>query len=259
MIADRLRDEEQIRKSMVFPYQLLVAYLNTTDVPTPIKEALQDAMEIAVSNVPSFDGKVYVFPDVSGSMSGASVTGNRGSATSAVRCIDVAALIAASVLRNNKEAEVIPFEGDICNVTLNPRDSIMTNAQKLAAIGGGSTNCSAPLALLNRRKAKGDLLIYVSDNESWADHWIHGNSYTWGTRNKGTVTVGEWAEFKKRNPKVKMVCIDLCANTSTQANESKDILNVGGFSDNVFTQIRDFVTGDMDSGHWVGEVERISI
>ena len=40
----------------------------------------------------------------------------------------------------------------------------MTNAQALAKIGGGGTNCSAPLALLNKERASVDLVILVSDN-----------------------------------------------------------------------------------------------
>ena len=60
------------------------------------------------------------------------------------------------------------------NVRLNPRDSIMTNAEKLADIGGGGTACSAPLRLLNHEKARVDMVIIVSDNESWADQ-VHGH------------------------------------------------------------------------------------
>ena len=45
-----------------------------------------------------------------------------------MRCIDVAALVAASILRQNPRAEVIPFESDVVNVQLNGRDSVMTNA-----------------------------------------------------------------------------------------------------------------------------------
>ena len=51
----------------------------------------------------------------------------------------------------------------------NPRDSIMTNAKTLASFGGGGTNCSAALEYVNRKAGKGDLVIYVSDNESWVD------------------------------------------------------------------------------------------
>ena len=62
-----------------------------------------------------------------------------------MRCIDVAALVAAAVLRKNPTAEVLPFEHGVVPVELNPRDSVMTNAAKLASIGGGGTNCSAPV------------------------------------------------------------------------------------------------------------------
>jgi len=66
----------------------------------------------------------------------------------------MAALVAAAVLRKNPRTEVLPFECDVVKVNLNSRDSVMTNAAKLASVGGGGTNCSAPLALLDRRKAK---------------------------------------------------------------------------------------------------------
>jgi len=165
LIADRLRDPKAIAKARVFPYQLMVAYTMASanaDIPKEVCDALQDAMEIAIANVPAIEGRVFVCPDVSGSMS-SPVTGYRKGATTAVRCIDVAALVAAAVLRKNPRAEVLPFECDVVKVNLNSRDSVMTNATKLAAVGGGGTNCSAPLALLNRRKAKGDLVIFISD------------------------------------------------------------------------------------------------
>lgn len=250
LIADRLRDEEQIAKVKVFPYQLLAAFLNVDGVPPDITEALQDAMEISLKNVPEIAGRVWVFPDVSGSMS-SPITGARGSATSKVRCIDIAALVAAAFLRQNKTSGIIPFEGGICPIAINPRDSVMTNAKKLASIGGGSTNCSAPLAELNRKGESGDLIVYVSDNESWVD----SNRYRYG----GTGTMQQWELFKRRNPKAKMVCIDIQANASTQAQENKDIMNVGGFSDDVFTLIEEFYTGRLGSDHWVGEIQKISL
>ena len=218
-------------------------------VPARIKNALQDAMELAIGNVPEMDGKVYVLPDVSGSMS-SPVTGYRSGSSSAVRCIDVAALVAAAVLRKNPDGEVIPFEQDIVSVKLNPRDAVMTNAQALAAIGGGGTNCSAPLAALNRRKAKGDLVIYVSDNESWMDGRGVG---------RGTATMAEWTDFKARNPRAKLVCIDIQPNAHTQAPDRNDILNVGGFSDAVFDVIAAFASGKGGADHWVRVIEAVEV
>ncbi|HRH41514.1 MAG TPA: TROVE domain-containing protein [Pyrinomonadaceae bacterium] len=252
-IANRLRDVEAIKKAKVFPYQLLSAYSaasNNAEIPRAITEALQDALEIATENVPAINGKIYVLPDVSGSM-GSAVTGYRKGSTSTVRCIDVAGLVASALLRKNPLAEVLPFENSVVNIALNPRDSVMTNAQKLASIGGGGTNCSAPLRDLNKTKARGDLVIYVSDNESWMD-----TNRTW---NSGTETMKQWNEFKSRNKDAKLVCIDIQPNATTQTQERADILNIGGFSDQVFTLISEFAGGRMNAEHWVGVIKTVEI
>jgi 60 kDa SS-A/Ro ribonucleoprotein len=255
LIADRLRDERAIRKARVFPYQLLAAYLNANggQIPSVVREALQDAMEIAIGNIPNVEGKVYVFPDISGSMH-SPVTGYRKGATSKVRCVDVAALVAAAVLRRNPRAEVIPFESKALEISLNPRDSVMTNAEKLASLPCGGTNCSAPLALLNGRKARGDLVVYVSDSESWIDAPSYGR-FGGGA----TETMTQWAEFKRRNQQARMVCIDIQPYGTVQAQEREDILNVGGFSDQVFDLITEFAAGRLSDEHWVGVIEAIEL
>jgi 60 kDa SS-A/Ro ribonucleoprotein len=248
-VAAKLRDPQAVAKARVLPYQLMAAYTATgAEVPHVVKEALQDAMELALANVPVFEGRVVVCPDVSGSMS-SPVTGHRGSATTAVRCIDVAALVAAAVLRRNADARVLPFETKVVSLQLNSRDSVMTNATKLAAVGGGGTSCSAPLALLNREKAQADLVVLVSDNESWTDP----------VRGRGTATVQEWAAFKERNPKARMVCIDIQPYATTQTQECDDVLNIGGFSDEVFKLLAVYAAGGLGADHWVGVIEETSI
>lgn len=254
LIADRLRDREAIKRARVFPYQLLAAYRmaeNNREIPGEITEALQDAMEIAIENVPEIAGRVYVLPDVSGSMS-SPVTGHRKGSTTAVRCIDIAALVSAAILRKNPTAEVLPFEHSVVSkLRLNPRDSVMTNADKLAKVGGGGTNCSAPLVQLNRRKAAGDLVIYVSDNESWID-----TNRTW---NSGTETMKQWNEFRSRNPQARLVCIDIQPYSHTQAQERADVLNIGGFSDHVFEVVSEFAKGTLGAEHWVGVIESVEL
>ena len=251
LIAARLRDAKAIAKARVFPYQLMVAFTMAQankDIPREVCDALQDAMEIALANVPAIEGRVYVCPDVSGSMSSA-VTGYRKGATTAVRCIDVAALFAAAVVRKNPQAEVLPFECDVVNITLNSRDSVMTNAARLASIGGGGTNCSAPLALLNRSKAKGDLVIFISDYESWVD----------AGAGRGTAMMREFNAFKERNPAARLACIDVQPYRTVQAIEREDILNVGGFSDQVFDVISEFARGELNADHWIGVIESMAL
>lgn len=256
IVANRLRNPEAIKRARVFPFQLMSAFMAAQankGIPREITDALQDAMEIAVENVPKIDGKVYVFPDISGSMQ-SPVTGYRKGASTAVRCVDVAALFSAAILRKNPDAEIMPFESKIVDVRLNPRDSITTNAEKLSNLPFGGTNCSAPLIELNRRKADGDALIYISDNESWIDTPIYGRF-----GGSPTETMKQWNEFKSRNNDAKLVCIDIQPYGHTQAQERRDILNVGGFSDQVFTLVSEFANGNLDDGHWVGVIERVVI
>ncbi|HTG92427.1 MAG TPA: hypothetical protein VL866_07570 [Pyrinomonadaceae bacterium] len=251
LIADRLRDAKAIAKARVFPYQLMVAYTMAkanANIPNEVCDALQDAMEIAIANVPTIEGRVFVCPDVSGSMS-SPATGYRKGATTAVRCIDVAALVAAAVLRKNSRTEVLPFEHNVVKVDLNSRDSVMTNAARLTAIGGGGTNCSAPLAQLNRRKATGDLVIFISDYESWVD----------ADGGRGTATMKEWNAFKQRNPNARLACIDVQPYRTVQAVERDDILNVGGFSDQVFDVISEFGRGQLNADHWIGVIESVAV
>ena len=248
MVTEKLRDKAAIRRARVLPYQLLTAYQATSEqMPSEIREALQDAMETAVQNVPAIQGKVVVCPDVSGSMH-SPATGYRGSATSKTRCIDIAALVSAAMLRTNPQARVIPFEQITVNVKLNPRDSIMTNAEKLANVGGGGTACSAPLAMLNREKADVDLVVIVSDNESWAD-----DSQRWGGK---TSLMKEWNILKQRCPEAKLVCLDIQPYTTAQARNRQDILNIGGFSDQVFSLIGSFAERGMGTDFWVEEIEK---
>ena len=248
-IAARLSDAEAIARARVFPFQLLAAFRAVdAAVPAAVCRAIEDAMELAIANIPIVDGQIYVCPDVSGSMR-SPISGTRKGATTAVRCVDGAALIASAFIRRNPTAEVLPFEDDVVSLRLSARDSVMTNAERLAAVGGGGTSVSAPLALLNRRKATGDLVVIVSDNESWVD----------ATRARGTATLQEWNVFRSRNPQARLVLIDLQPSRTTQAVEREDILNVGGFSDQVFELVSEFAAGRLQGDHWVGVINEIAL
>ena len=157
--------------------------------------------------------------------------------------------MAAAVLRKNSSAAVLPFSDDVIRVDLNARDSVMTNAGKLASIGGGGTNCSAPVRLLNALRKNADLVLFVSDNESWVDRG----------RGLGTALMAEWSAFRERNPKARLVCLDIQPNQTTQAAERADILNIGGFSDQVFEVISAFASGELEADHWVARIEAVMV
>lgn len=258
MIAERLANAENVRHARAFPYQLMIAY-GMYNGEHEIKEALQDAMETAVENVPRINGRIAVFPDISGSMHDP-VTGSRGSATTKVSCVDVAGLISSVFVRHNPNAIVIPFGTQAhTNVRLNPRDSIMTNAIKLARMNGGGTNCSAAMRALREMHEPVDMVVYVSDNESWMDS-TGTNGYGYWGRRMGTSMMNEWEAYKSQfNRNAKLVCMDLAPNTHSQAIERDDILNVGGFSDVVFDIVNMFYNDELSADHWVDVIEEIEL
>lgn len=248
LVAARLADEAALANARVLPYQLMAAIGAVgAEVPTAVKAALETALDASLVRVPVVEGRVVVCPDVSGSM-GAPVTGYRKGATTAVRCIDVAALVASAMLRRNPGTRVLPFAQEVVHLPLEGGATVAANAARLAAIGGGGTNVSAPLALLNRERAKVDLVVLVSDNESWVDATRHG----------ATATMREWERLKARCVRAKLVCVDLQPYGTTQARERADILNVGGFSDAVFDTIARFAGGEAQRD-WVGEVNETEV
>lgn len=270
VIADRLRNKDEIVKARAFPYQLLSAYravspaprttyswmydstpasdVDANDFPPELRVALLDATDIATDNVPTFRGRVNVLCDVSGSMS-SSITGNRGTASSKVRCVDVAGLISACVVRKNPTSRVVPFEHRVKPYTPNPRDSVLTIADQLAAMGGGGTDCGAAIAYLNEKGYDGDI-VFVSDNESWISTGYGG---------RGTKMLNEWTKYKGRNPGARLVCIDLTPSSNSQVVEQPEILQIGGFSDTVWDVVANFLEHGRDAQHWVDVIEAIEI
>jgi 60 kDa SS-A/Ro ribonucleoprotein len=257
-VAGRLQDADEIRRSGQFPYQYLAAYLNADPaLPHEIKSALHRAAEIACGNVPKLPWPVVIGLDVSGSMN-SPVTGSRGrGASTKMRCVDVAALFAAAILRRNPDSVVIPFDTNAYDVRIDPQDSILSLAEQLAKYGGGGTNCSIPLAhattTYRNREFAG--VILVSDNESWVGQGRAGS----------TAVMTEWEKFVKNQfrlgghsiPSPKLICIDVQPYGTTQAPERRDILNVGGFSDAVFSVVSSFVGDDVN--RFVAEVEAVEI
>ncbi|MXP29111.1 RNA-binding protein [Porphyrobacter algicida] len=251
MVAARLADPDAIARVKPMPYQLMTALTQVGDgVPLAVQAALEKALDLSLAKVPVLEGNVVVCPDVSGSM-GSPATGYRKGATSVVRCIDIAALVSVAMLRSNSQVRVLPFEVDVVSLKLDPKARVAVNAAKLAGVGGGGTNVSAPLALLNREKAMVDTVVIVSDNESWFDAprpWSYGDA---------SATMKEWNKLKARNPGAKLICIDIQPYGSTQAKDRKDIMNVGGFTDAVFDAMARFANGDAKD--WVEIVNEVEI
>lgn len=253
-IAKRIADDDAVKRSRQFPYQFFAAYLNASaDIPNKIRKALHQAAEISCGNIPQLAAPIVIGLDVSGSMQW-TTTGSRGrGASSKVRCVDAAALFAAAMLRVNPDSIVVPFDTSAYQTKIDPNDSILSIAERLAAYGGGGTDCSLPLAFANQNLKKQTYAgcVLVSDNESWVGSGRYGS----------TAVMTEWKKFyasqKTASQVPKLVCLDIQPNSTTQAPESADVLNIGGFSDSVFKVVAGFLSGDND--RFIKEIESIEI
>ena len=263
LIAERLSNKELVQKAKTFPYQILSAFLATQEpehyqswaftgpdetgtTPKTIVDALEQAMEHALENVPYLDANVAICLDVSGSMN-RPITGVRKGATTKMRYVDAAALFAAAFMKRSKKSIVLPFDTRCFVAEPQKNMTVMNFATQLAKLGGGGTQCELPLAEMNKRGLKPDIVIFVSDNESWAGHYYSNT----------TNMMAEWAKLKKRAPQAKLVCIDIAAMSTAQATSAPDRLNVGGFSDSVFDVVAEFLSGNVKN--WVAKIEALAL
>lgn len=258
-LAEKLAAADNVRKFNVFPYQLMTAYQNVDgSLPVELRNALQEAMEVAVENVPALPGRTLVAVDCSGSM-GSPITGRRANVASKTRCVDVAALIACSLLRKNKSTQVVAFDcagysrrGDTSSgisglylPDLSGFDSVLKNANKLAQYGGGGTDCSLPFQYLNQQSKAVDNIILVSDNESWSG------------RRGGACA--EWQNYSNKHKNAKLVNIDIQPTNTTQTPEREGkVMNIGGWSDSVFTIVSEFFKRD-PSVNFVKMIEAVEL
>lgn len=110
-----------------------------------------------------------------------------------MRCVDVGALFAAAILRRNPGSVIVPFDTLAYQVRLDPNDSILSRAERLAKYGGGGTDCSLPLREAQTRLRQQPFagVVLVSDAESWVYRGRpHANGATGSTG-----VMSEWQQF----------------------------------------------------------------
>lgn len=253
-VAARLADRVAIRRTGVMPYQLLAALRGLdAGMPSAIVLAIAAAIEHAMTNVPTLVGRVVVCPDVSGSMQ-ASVSVRHPTRANAVRCVDVAALTTAAILRCNPGVTVVPFSNEVvlADRDLDPSAAVLDNASRLASLPGAGTVCAAPLRWLNSRAEVPDVVVFVSDKQSWSDFQLTRGS---------TTMAEEWRRLRGRIPKAKLVLIDVQNRGTvhpTGANEA-DVLHVAGFSDAVFHVLAAFTRGELVTDASLQVIKAISL
>jgi 60 kDa SS-A/Ro ribonucleoprotein len=112
--------------------------------------------------------------------------------------------------------------------------------------------------LLNEKKASGDWVFMVSDNESWVDS-LGLNRFDFTASDQKTKMQLEWDIYKQRNPAAKLVCLDIQPHATSQIQDRTDVLNIGGMNDQCFEIVGTFLRGELLADHWLGAIGQVSL
>ena len=154
-----IEDPERVRKSKQLPFRYLSAYKELTDIGgSRVFDALENAVEASIENVPKLPGTTVIAVDTSGSM------GGTVSAKSKIRCYEIAMLLGLIANKICDNSIVYTFDTSIKKYAVSKRSDILYTTINSAHCGGG-TNMQLPFELMTDNIVAADRIIILSDNE----------------------------------------------------------------------------------------------
>ncbi len=235
--AALLMDAKQVAKCKVFPFQFRMAYKTlreasiANDRRALLVGAIARAADLALGNVPVFDGKTLVVVDDSGSMT----SGGSGDETP----IKIASVFAAALIKANPRADYMQFS-DIARY-LQPDTvgmGVFALAQHIeATCKSGGTNFTA---IFEKARHGYDRVIILSDMQGW----MQGG------------TQAAFASYAKRSGKAPFLYSFDLAGHGTSMFPEKQVCLIAGFSDKVFDTMGNV---ERDPAALVNEIAAIDI
>jgi len=240
---EMLVDEKRVRKSLVFPHQIDIAFevLMTEDkVPqvrrTRLLTAVNKAYELAIPNLTDLFtyGRTAVVIDTSGSMTSPVAMGKSRINS---RAVEKAALIGVT-LAKGIGADMYHFSTSCSQLTYNPVDSVNTikNFVVNRSFGGG-TNFESIFRTLN---GKYDRVFVISDMQG-SDSLLAGSTYQSYVRAHGQPYV---------------YSIDLCGYGNTMFKQNQKLINLYGYSSDIYEFVK---TAEIDPKAILKEIRKIVI
>ena len=221
-----LTTERLIKNSLVLPFRFVTAFdeikTNTSAEARLIMSAISKAIDIALSNVPKFEGRTLVVLDVSGSMSG--------------QPMRIGSLFAA-VLAKSNNADLITFDNYARYNQVNIQDTTLTIAENIDFEGGG-TDFHSIFKTANRPY---DRIIILSDMQGWIGYHAPTQAFN---------------EYKQRtgaNPYI--YSFDLTGYGSMQFPEQR-VFALAGFSEKIFSIMK---LMESDKKALVNEIKKIEL
>lgn len=161
-VINKLTSKTEVYKSRQLPFRFVTAF-NNVKGNVSYSDAISEAMDIAVDNVPTLEGKTLIAIDSSSSMMGSGFGRDEESGA-----IYKASIFGATLLKANKDADVILYDERVKTLAISSRPPVIDLANSIVKeANGGGTNTSLVFHFAEQSKTKYSRIIIISDNESW--------------------------------------------------------------------------------------------
>ena len=222
-------------------------------------KALEDAMSIACENVPELEGNCAILIDHSGSVRGDGWGSSSISPWSSVRTAHIGNLFGSIVAFKQKDVYIGMFGDELISPTIDRSMGLLEFNKKTYAevvkCGGATENgLYTFLKKVIAEKKHIDNFIVFSDMEI-GDGGEGGWDYT---SSSGVHFKNLFNEFRKINPNCLTVCCNIRGQSGTSVfNPNLKLLNVSGWSNNIFDVISMYKKGKLKS--MVEDIEKMTL
>lgn len=204
-IQKNFANADYVKKSKILPFRFIKAGEKVTNAW--VKDALRDAIENSVNNLPDFAGTSTILLDISGSMQS---------------FLPQAALFAVSASKKANESKIYLFDTRVYEFPVSMRDSILTQAEKIHVKGG--TDIGFAINHLTSNKINRDNVILITDEQ----------------QNAGSPAFKEIERYRKtvnRNANFFIIDVSPYVSAMTPPEMDKNTFYIYGWSDQVLSFI----------------------
>lgn len=159
VLCPAVENEVAIRKSLIFPYQIYVAWFNLGDCSLQLRASLDTAFRIAVGNMPELEGDTAIVLDVSGSMD------DLISDRSRIKIKQLGAVYGVAIYLKNPNCKLIKFGNHALEFSVDPKNDVFTMIERFYAndgVGFG-TDISPAVKILEKSGKTFTRIFLISD------------------------------------------------------------------------------------------------
>lgn len=176
LLCTLISDPEKLRKGLIMPYQIDIAYeilrneFGGYDKYNQVCSALLKGYETSIPNLAAaLPGKTCVMVDCSGSMHDCCTLPGKRKSIAATAC-EKAGLIAATIVKATN-ADIIRFGSRAIKFDYNRNMNVFELGRQISYANMGGTSIATAWDLIRNLKLQYDRVIILSDNECNSNNW----------------------------------------------------------------------------------------